>query len=80
MTKLTDSGYIEKGYYGKINLTQNGIKAAESIYSNCIAIQSFLEEKLHIKKEHADMDAVGIVAHISEETAAKFADYILKNK
>ncbi|MBQ8825875.1 MAG: metal-dependent transcriptional regulator [Oscillospiraceae bacterium] len=79
MTKLTDSGFIEKEYYGRIVLTENGIKAAESIYSNCVVIRSFFEEKLMLEKERADMDAVGIVAHISEETAAKFADYILNS-
>ena len=80
MTRLIESGYIEKEYYGKITLTESGIQAAGSIYSNCIVIRDFLENRLSLDKTKADSDAVEMVSHISEETVSGLVDFITKGR
>ncbi|MBQ8781189.1 MAG: metal-dependent transcriptional regulator [Oscillospiraceae bacterium] len=80
MNRLIESGYIEKEYYGKIALTENGVKAAGSIYSNCIVIRDFLEKKLMLDEAKADSDAVGMVSHISEEAVSGLVNFIVKGR
>lgn len=43
MAKLIESGYIQKKPYGQIALTENGIKAANSIFTGYIIIRDFLK-------------------------------------
>lgn len=76
--KLCESGYIKKEHYGQINLTESGIKAANSIYTSCVIIKEFLENTLGLETETADGDAVKIVVHTSEKTVNKLAEHILK--
>ena len=76
--KLCESGYIKKEHYGQINLTESGIKAANSIYTSCVIIKEFLENTLGLDAETADGDAVKIVVHTSEKTVNKLAEHILK--
>lgn len=76
--RLAEGGFIEKEYYGRIVLTENGIKAANSIFTNCVIIQDYLEKTVGLDRETADSDAAQIVIHVSEKTAEKFADYLLK--
>lgn len=76
--RLCEGGYIEKEYYGRIALTESGIKAANSIFTNCVIIQDYLEKTVGLDRETADSDAAQIVIHVSEKTAEKFTDYLLK--
>ena len=76
--KLCESGYIKKEHYGQINLTESGIKAANSIYTSCVIIKEFLENTIGLEAETADSDAVKIVVHTSEKTVNKLAEHILK--
>lgn len=76
--KLCESGYISKEHYGQISLTENGIKAANSIFTSCVIIREFLENTLGLDGDAADSDAVKIVVHTSEATVNKFAEYLLK--
>lgn len=78
--RLSESGFIEKSHYGRITLTERGLKEANSIFTSCLIIQDFLEKKLNIPTEQADADAVQIVRGTSELTASRFVDYILSNQ
>lgn len=77
MERLQNDGYIEKAHYGKISLTESGIKEANSLYTNCIIICDFLKNRLGSDEITADKDAVSIVSHISEENAERFVKFIL---
>ena len=77
-SRLCESGYIKKEHYGQINLTESGIKAANSIYTSCVIIKEFLENTLGLEAETADSDAVKIVVHTSEKTVNKLAEHLLK--
>ena len=76
--KLCESGYIQKEHYGQIGLTENGVKAANSIYTSYIIIRDFLENALGLDEKTADLEAVKIVVHVSEKTVNRLAEYLLK--
>lgn len=78
VARLAENGYINKEHYGQIELTENGIKAANAIYTNCIVIRNFLEKDVGIEEKAADIDATGIVSHISENTTNMFVEYIMR--
>ena len=76
--KLCESGYIRKEHYGQIVLTENGVKAANSIYTSYIIIRDFLENALDLDEKTADSDAVKSVIRASEKTVNHLAEYLLK--
>ena len=75
--RLVESGFIEKEYYGRISLTESGIKAASPIFTNCVIIRDFLENALGLDEKTADEDAVQLSVHASEKTVNRFSEYIL---
>ena len=80
VARLCEDGYINKEYYGQIELTESGVKAANSIYTNCVVIRNFLEKNLGIEHKLADKDAAEIVSHTSENTVGSFVEYILREQ
>ncbi len=76
--RLVESGFIEKEYYGKITLTQDGIRVASPIFNNCAVIRDYLETTLGLDRETADRDAVQISVHASEKTVNRLSEHILK--
>ena len=75
--RLVESGFIEKEPYGKIKLTESGIKAASPIFTNCVIIRDFLENALGLDEQTADEDAVQLSVHASEKTVSRLSEYIL---
>ena len=78
--KLCENGYIEKEYYGQIALTERGIKEAKSLFTKCLIIKDFLNNTLGMTDDDADANSVAIVSHVSEDTANKLTDYLLKTE
>ncbi len=76
--KLCECGYIRKEHYGQIALTESGVRAANTIFTNCIIIRNFLENELHLDEKTADADAVKIVIYASEKTVNNLEEYLLK--
>ena len=76
--RLSESGFIEKEHYGRIELTESGIKAANPIFTNCIIIRDFLKTTLGLDEKTADEDAVQISVHASEKTVNRLSEYILR--
>lgn len=75
--RLVESGFIEKEHYGRIALTESGIKAANPIFTNCVIIRDFLENTLALDEKTADEDAVQLSVHASEKTLNRLSEYIL---
>lgn len=75
--RLTDEGYILKEPYGKISLTDEGVKAASSLFANSLILCDFLKNKVGIDESDADNDSVKIVAQVSEDTVEKLVKYAL---
>lgn len=75
--RLSDDGYIRKEPYGKISLTDAGIKEASTLFTSSLVICDFLKQKVGIPEQEADTDAVKIVAQVSEKTVEKLVKYAL---
>lgn len=75
--RLSDDGYIRKEPYGKISLTETGIKEASALFASSLVICDFLKQKVGIPEQEADSDAVKIVAQVSEKTVAQLVKYAL---
>lgn len=75
--RLVESGFIEKEYYGRISLTESGIKAASPIFTDCVIIRDFLENTLGLDEKTADEDSVQLSVHASEKTESRLSEYIL---
>lgn len=75
--RLSDEGYILKEPYGKISLTDSGIKAASALFSSSLILCDFLKNKVGIDEKEADEDAVRIVAQVSENTVEKLVTFAL---
>ena len=63
--------------YGKISLTETGIKEASALFASSLVICDFLKQKVGIPEQEADIDAVKIVAQVSEKTVAQLVKYAL---
>ncbi len=75
--RLIDDGYILKEPYGKISLTDSGIKAASTLFTSSVVLCDFLHKRVGIDEQEADRDAVKIVAELSEESLDKFVRFAL---
>ncbi len=75
--RLSDDGYIQKEPYGKISLTEAGIKEASTLFTSSLVICDFLKQKVGIPEQEADSDAVKIVAQVSEKTVAQLVKFAL---
>lgn len=70
-------GYILKEPYGKISLTESGIKAASSLFTSSVILCDFLHKQVGIDQQEADQDAVKIVAQVSEKSVEKLVKFAL---
>lgn len=78
MTKrLCEEGYIIKEPYGRITLTDIGIKEANAIYTNSLLVRDFLINRAGVSESNADEDSVIMAAQLSEETIKKLTDMAL---
>lgn len=75
--RLSDDGYIRKEPYGKISLTESGIKEASTLFASSLVICDFLKQKVGIPEQEADSDAVKIVAQVSEKTVDQLVKFAL---
>lgn len=75
--RLSDEGYILKEPYGKISLTESGIRAASSLFTSSVILCDFLHKQVGIDQQEADEDAVKIVAQVSEKSVEKLVKFAL---
>ncbi len=77
-TKLYERGYLQKAFYGSIELTQKGLVPARAIYNQVSVIYRFLTKQLGIDSHQAKADAVSFVVYGSEQTICSLMDLFLK--
>ena len=68
---LTEDGFIEKEYYGKVLLTQQGLQLANGLYTNYL----LLYEYFHTDAEH---DALSCVCELSPDGLQRMASHALR--
>ena len=73
-TKLYERGYLQKAFYGSIELTQKGLIPARAIYNQVSVIYGFLTKQLGIDSHQAKADAVSFVVYGSEQTICSLMD------
>lgn len=73
---LCEDNLLEYEVYGKIFLTESGIKKAESILRTHNILKAFFVQVLELESEKAEIEASNIEHAISETTVQKLENYI----
>ena len=77
MGVLTAEGFITKRHYGRVQLTGEGIWAANQLHTKCMLLESFLAEELAVAEEVAHRDAVACLCSLSEESIERIVRRVL---
>lgn len=77
---LKVKGYVVQEKYGKIELTQEGLKEAKNIYGRHTTLNKFLTEVLKVDSKIAEIDACKLEHILSKETLGKIEDFLKSHK
>ncbi len=66
--RLVADGFIQKEYYGNIQLTPAGIREANRIYTLFAILEHFFSNSLQVSEESAKQDAISCLCFLSEES------------
>ncbi len=80
LQKLEQLGLINYGYYGKISITEEGVKKAEAIIKKHKTLSEFFEKILGVEHELAEETACKIEHVIEESVLIKLEKHIKKCK
>lgn len=75
--KLVEEGFIEKAPYGAISLTPEGIREANSLYTDWVVMRDFLVKRVGISEDIADSESVTMVTQMSQGTMEKLVSFAL---
>ena len=75
VSRLKTGGYLARELYGPIELTRKGRRMAEASMERHQIVYEFLVA-LGITSSTAEIDAEGMEHHVSEETLAKFKEFV----
>lgn len=75
---LKAKGYVVQEKYGKIELTEAGLKEAQNIYARHTTLSRFLIEILKVDSKIAEIDACKLEHILSKEVLGKI-EIFLKN-
>ena len=78
ITLLKEKNFLDQPYYGDITLTQGGYDYASSVYKRHRYLTSFLKNALGIDPEVAEDEACMMEHAISDDSFAKWVDFIDK--
>lgn len=68
LQKLKERGLIDYEKYGYVDLTEEGIKLADRVYSRHSCLADFFENVLKIGKKEADAEACRVEHHLSPQS------------
>lgn len=68
LQKLKERGLIDYEKYGYVDLTEEGAKLAERVYSRHSCLADFFENVLRISKHEADAEACRVEHHLSPQS------------
>ena len=77
MGVLSGEGLISKRHYGRVQLTEEGVWAANQLYTKCMLLESFLTEELALERQVARRDAVACLCSLSEESIERLIRRVL---
>lgn len=73
--ELQNRGLVIHEHYGYIDLTDEGIKQAESITKKMELVKRYLIEVLHVSEANAEKDSCEMEHILSKETLDRIADH-----
>lgn len=80
LNALSEDHLIEKEYYGKVSLSEQGLRLANQLYTNFCLISTYFQETLQVSQENAEHDALICVCELSDESVNQFAALTLQQK
>ena len=78
MGVLAGEGLVLKRHYGQVQLTAEGIRASNQLYTKCTILESFLLQELDVSRETARQDAVACLCSLSEESIERVICRVLE--
>ncbi|MFH2036416.1 MAG: metal-dependent transcriptional regulator [Candidatus Zixiibacteriota bacterium] len=76
VSRLKENGLVTQKHYGKIFLSDEGVKKAEHIYRTHKAIRQFLTEVLRLPAEKSEAEACKLEHAIEDETMKRLAAFV----
>lgn len=81
LNALCEENLIQKEYYGKVLLTENGLRIANKLYTNYLLLHTYFHNILHVSDENASKDAIICICDFSDEGVDRMvSEVILKQK
>lgn len=78
VTALKASGMVEQSHYGRVMLTESGREVGVAVWNRHRLIRTFLVQELGVEFERADSEACMMEHALSEDTMARWLDYLEK--
>ena len=78
LTVLTENGLIEKEYYGKVLLTQQGLRLANGLYTNYMLLYEYFHTYLGVGEADSEHDALSCVCELSPDGLQRMASHALQ--
>lgn len=73
---LREAGMVEPAYYGKVVLTEAGVKRASEVRNRHDLLCRYLTEILGVSKEVAEVDACRMEHIVSQEVISKIKEVL----
>ena len=78
LKRLSGEGFIQKEYYGNVQLTPLGTKESNRLFTEFTLIQAFLRQFLHLSEQQAKKDAAACLCALSQESKEKMMALALR--
>lgn len=74
---FSELGLIEKQHYGQVHLTPEGIRKANSLYTEYVILHTFFTKHLKVSDQVAEDDAIACIGVLSSHSINIISDHIL---
>lgn len=75
--RLTEKGLVERARYGRVDLTERGLRLAQKVRRKHNILVTFLEEVLGVSAAAARREACVLEHGLSDDTTKRLADHIM---
>ncbi|EMS69990.1 metal-dependent transcriptional regulator [Ruminiclostridium cellobioparum] len=73
---FAEIGLIEKQHYGQVHLTPEGIRKANSLYTEYVILYTFFTKYLNVSAEVAEDDAIACIGVLSSQSIDRISNHI----
>ncbi len=80
MGVLSAEKLAEKRHYGRIRLTEAGIREANRLFTACTLLEAYFTEYLGVEGETARIDALNCLCCLSDQSLAQIECRVLEEK